>query len=75
MTSALSVMSLESKRLKYGQYSLWYTDKKLYFSDGVKINYLNLDDTSVIEWSPDTQGTYPALPSGTQTTTLRKLLQ
>ncbi len=74
MTSTLSVMSLESQRLRYGKYSLWFSDDKIYLSDGETTNYLDVSNLSIIEWTPDTEGTYPALPGGTQVTTLNHLL-
>ena len=74
MTSALSVMSLESQRLRYGKYSLWYSDNKIYLSDGETTNYLDVSNLSIIEWTPDTEGTYPAIPGGTEVTTLNHLL-
>ena len=74
MTSALSVMSLESQRLRYGKYSLWFSDDKIYLSDGETTNYLDVSNLSIIEWTPDTEGTYPAIPGGTEVTTLNHLL-
>ena len=74
MTSTLSVMSLESQRLRYGKYSLWYSDNKIYLSDGETTNYLDVSNLSIIEWTPDTEGTYPAIPGGTEVTTLNHLL-
>ena len=57
MTSTLSVMSLESQRLRYGKYSLWFSENKIYVSDGEKTNYLDMSDISIIEWTPDTEST------------------
>ena len=74
MTSTLSIMSLESQRLRYGRYSLWYSDNLLYLSDGEKTATINLADTSLIEWTPDTMGSYPAIPGGYKPNTLMGLL-
>ena len=74
MTSALSGMSLESQRLRYGKYSLCFSDNKIYLSDGEITNYLDVSNLSIIEWTPDTEGTYPAIPGGTEVTTLNHLL-
>ena len=35
MTSTLSVMSLEAQKLRYGKYSLWYSDDYIWCSNGV----------------------------------------
>ena len=67
-------MSLESQRLRYGKYSLWFSDDKIYLSDGETTNYLDVSNLSIIEWTPDTEGTYPAIPGGTEITTLNQLL-
>ena len=67
-------MSLESQRLRYGKYSLWFSDDKIYLSDGETTNYLDVSNLSIIEWTPDTEGTYPAIPGGTEVTTLNHLL-
>jgi hypothetical protein len=67
-------MSLESQRLRYGRYSLWYSDNLLYLSDGEKTATINLADTSLIEWTPDTPGSYPAIPGGYKPNTLMGLL-
>ena len=74
MTSTLSILSLQSERLQFGNYSLWYADDKIYLSDGKDTKTLDVSNLSIIEWTPDTEGEYPALPGGTTETTLNKLL-
>ena len=51
MTSTLSVISLESQRLRIGNYTMWFVDHKLGFSDGIKTFYLSMDpDTTLVEF-------------------------
>ena len=46
MTSTLSVMSLEAQKLRYGKYSLWYSDGYIWCSDGTDTYKMRVDGGS-----------------------------
>ena len=52
MTSTLSVLSLESKKLKIGNYSLWFQDNIIYCSDGNKVTQIDLNWYDIKVYDP-----------------------
>ena len=72
--SLLSIQSEESKCIKNGNYKLFFKNGLLCITDGVNLITLDLSTSQILNWTPDTQGIYPVLPSGTAQTTLNLLL-
>ena len=55
MTSTLSVMSLEAKKLRRGKYTMWFNDNAIYCSDSEKTWVLHLSEgTEITPYDPTT---------------------
>ena len=55
MTSTLSVMSLEAKKLRIGKYTMWFNDNAIYCSDSEKTWVLHLSEgTEITPYDPTT---------------------
>ena len=52
MTATLSILSLESKKLKIGKYSMWFENNIIYCTDGTKTVQLDLNDMSIVPYDP-----------------------
>ena len=52
MTATLSILSLESKKLKIGKYSMWFEDNIIYCSDGTQITQFDISKYVVVPYDP-----------------------